>query len=205
MKTETSKLRILFFISYFAEALFNAFVALFFKSVGFEGTELGILVAIIPIGSMIGNFLFHKLARNIKRNLIIIRIACAIEFIAVGLIGLKHSFLFYCILTSIYAILDNPMFTLLDGVGVEIANEEHKVYASVRVFGSIGYMVACLVNTFLLKILNDNFAIIFAISGVFFLFSSVYTFLINTDVVVERKEDTAFKYHYFKDKNINSI
>ena len=80
MKKQSNYLKIIYFIKFFADALFSGYLSMFFASkIDRFSFEYGVLLGVIPFCALIGNFLWGSLSKNVKRNLLLIKIVLCLE------------------------------------------------------------------------------------------------------------------------------
>ena len=54
------KINLVYLSAFFGDALFSPFIALYFISLGFSDFQRGILLALIPISTILGNFIYEN-------------------------------------------------------------------------------------------------------------------------------------------------
>ena len=52
------KINLVYLSSFFGDALFTPFIALYYISIGYSDFQRGILLALIPISTIVGNFIY---------------------------------------------------------------------------------------------------------------------------------------------------
>ena len=161
------KINLVYLSAFFGDALFSPFIALYLISRGFLDYQRGILLAVIPICTIIGNFIYGKLSSSLKKNFTLLKILSLINAVVIICFGLTSNFYLLLILTILFGLHNSPYFSMQDGVGVNLCEKEKKIYSRTRMFGSLGYCVALLSGSYLVSLFDYTY--IFIISGVFFL------------------------------------
>ena len=193
------KINLVYSSAFFGDALFSPFIALYLISIGFSDYERGILLAVIPICTIIGNFIYGKLSSSLKRNFFLLKILSLVNSLVIILFGLTKDFYLLLILTILFGLHNSSYFSIQDGVGVTICEEEKKIYSRTRMFGSLGYCIALLSGSYLVSLLDYRY--IFIIAGTFFFLINVIALFIKLPVqekIIE-KEDIKYK-DLFKNK-----
>ena len=193
------KINLVYSSAFFGDALFSPFIALYLISIGFSDYERGILLAVIPICTIIGNFIYGKLSSSLKRNFFLLKILSLVNSLVIILFGLTKDFYLLLILTILFGLHNSSYFSIQDGVGVTICEEEKKIYSRSRMFGSLGYCIALLSGSYLVSLLDYRY--IFIIAGSFFFLINVIALFIKLPLKEEviEKEDIKYK-DLFKNK-----
>ena len=166
MKKQTNFLKIIYFIKFFSDAIFSGYLSMFFAS-KFDrySLEYGILLGVIPFCALIGNFIWGLVSKNVKRNLLLIKIIISLESIAMLLfISLGNNFYLLLLFTIFLGLFNSPCFTMQDGLGSSYSKKENTSYPSIRYMGSIGYLCALALGAGLIQLFNNNYVYIFIIS-----------------------------------------
>lgn len=181
MNKQTNKLRIIYFIKFFADALFCGYLSLYFATF-FDrySWEYGLLLGVIPFCALLGNFLWGALSKNVKKNLMLIRIVISCEIFGIAAFtAFGKNFPTLLIFTVFVSLFNSPYFTLQDGLGSSFSKKEKTSYPSIRLMGSCGYLFALIAGAGLLKLLRNNYRIIFMISGILYIVCLILWFFIR--------------------------
>ena len=111
MKKQTNRINLIYIFSFLGDALFSPFLALYYSSLGIEETKKGLLLALIPLSSLMGSLFYGKLSKNAKRNILIIRVLVLFQLIPMMLIGLFKSYYLIMIFTIIFAFHNSTFFS----------------------------------------------------------------------------------------------
>ena len=194
MKKQINKINFIYILSFLGDALFSPFLALYFSSLDITESKKGLLLALIPLATLIGSLIYGKFSNKMKRNLLIIRILVIMQLIAMSIMGFLTSYYLVAIFVVVFALHNNTFFSFQDGIAVKITNKENKIYANTRLFGTLGYFIGSVVGGKLIDL--TSFGIVFLIAGIIYAIVELMFFLIKPfeeDESEEDKEKITFK------------
>ena len=171
------KINLIYLFAFFGDALFSPFIALYLISKGFSDYQRGFLLAIIPFLTILGNLIYGKFSSKLKKNLMLVKILACINSLVIILYGLVSNYYLLIGLTVLFGLHNSPYFSMQDGVGVNLCEQEKKIYSRTRMFGSLGYCIALLLGSFL--VLKINYTLLFIIAGFFFLLVNLVSLFIK--------------------------
>ena len=184
------KINLVYLSSFFGDALFTPFIALYYISIGFSDFQRGILLALIPISTIVGNFIYGKLSNKLTRNIRLLKLLGLMNALIIILIGFIKNYYVLLFLTALFGLNNSPYFSMQDGVGVSLCEQEKKIYSRTRMFGSIGYCLALISGSYLVDLFN--YTIIFIISGSFFALVNVILLFVKApkddEIELEKKK-----------------
>ena len=188
--TNTKKVNIILLLLFFGDAFVSPFLALYFIHLGFSNAELGILLAIKPLCSLLGNFIYGHFSKGLKRDLLLFRIICAFLIVSMVAFAFTSNFIVSVVLMVIWSLNGNVLFSFSDGIAEKCCIKDNKKYSITRMFGSYGYLVALLIGGSLDIAGLLNYPVLFIISSVIYIGVIVITFFIDEfdtlDVPVEK-------------------
>ena len=187
MKKQINKINFIYILSFFGDALFSPFLALYFSSLDIGETKKGFLLALIPLATLIGSMIYGKFSSKMKRNLLIIRILVIMQLIAMSIIGFVSSYYLVAGFVVVFALHNNTFFSFQDGIAVKITNKENKIYANTRLFGTLGYFIGSVIGGKLIDL--TSFGIVFLIAGIIYAFVELLFFLIKPFEEEKKEED----------------
>ncbi|MBE6132889.1 MAG: MFS transporter [Erysipelotrichaceae bacterium] len=187
MKKQINKINFIYILSFLGDALFSPFLALYFSSLDINESKKGLLLALIPLATLIGSLIYGKFSNKMKRNLLIIRILVIMQLIAMSIMGFITSYYLIAVFVVIFALHNNTFFSFQDGIAVKITNKENKIYANTRLFGTLGYFIGSVVGGKLIDL--TSFGIVFLIAGIIYAIVELMFFLIKPFEEDENEED----------------
>ena len=158
MKKQSDYIKIIYFIKFFADAIFSGYLSMYFASkIDRFSFEYGILLGIIPFCALIGNFIWGLFSKNLKKNLLLIKIIISLESVTMLLfITIDNNFISLLISTILFGLFNSPCFSMQDGIGSTYSKEENVQYQSIRYMGSCGYLLSLIVGAGLITLFKNK-------------------------------------------------
>ncbi len=120
------------------------FGTLYFKELGFGGAQIGLLAALLSIGTALIGPIAAALADARDRHRVILRVALIGAMLAALLLTQTTSFWPFLVLTALFAIGMAPVSSQLDGYTVTYGERSGASFGRVRVWGSAGFTLMVL-------------------------------------------------------------
>ncbi|UHA72594.1 MFS transporter [Paenibacillus sp. 481] len=156
---EANWLRAFVFTVFMIASIVVSYFPLYYKSLGFNSVQIGLLYSVGPLVSIVSN-LFWGVAsdklRTLKKVIIVLLIGYLIISLALSQIT---SFAAVSSLLIAFYFFYFPIFPLLDSFAIVTAEAEGKSFISIRVFGSIGFAVSGLVFGFVLGSIGAQYSV----------------------------------------------
>ncbi|MDD4183833.1 MAG: MFS transporter [Candidatus Izemoplasmatales bacterium] len=177
MIKETFKFKLFYFIRYFGDALFYPFMSLYFISKGVTEAELGLILAITPIATILVNPVWNFLARDMRAIRVILKVMTLIEGILIIVVTQISGFELYALVICLIAMLCSPFISIQDGFTATFANQNNIEYTSIRIHASIAYVVASAIAG--LVIVYLGYTVLFVVAGMMFILTMLIAFWIK--------------------------
>lgn len=174
---EVTKYRVLTFTRYLGDSFFYPFFSMLLKNQGLVEGKIGFILSISPLVGIITNPIYTKICKNPKITKNILSIISGIEAIMIIAISCSSSFYVISALTLLLAIFGSCHYGLMDSLLTLFSNEKTINYSSIRLYGSIAYIIGTTVGGFLINL--TNFKICFLASCILFILSSFLYFLLK--------------------------
>ena len=143
----------LFLLYWMGDAFLTSYYSHFFIENGLTSTQQSILLGMIPFSLFIGCLALSPLAKSSRRALRMFQICAGIEAgLAIGF-SFCNSFWSLLPMTFLLGFFNGAPFAFIEGYVAPRAKAFGIQYSSVRVFGTIGYVVALLFGYFVLSYL----------------------------------------------------
>jgi PPP family 3-phenylpropionic acid transporter len=139
------RLRRLSFANYMTLAVITAYLPLYFDARGFSKLEIGILYSIGPTTAIVSNLFWGFLSdrfRTVKRMIIAV---AAGQLAAMLSLTASESFTAVFAVMVAYYFFQTPLTPLTDSLTIKTIDGTRTSYASVRMWGSLGFAVSALV------------------------------------------------------------
>lgn len=160
-------IKIIYFLRYFADAMFYSFIAVFLAFIGLKEGLIGNVQSITTITCLIVNPIWSMVAKNNKISRILLIILSIIEGTILILYSNLTTVEIIMVFTALMAIVASPYYTLLDGHAAAYCETHNKLYSNVRVVGSLAYVFGTALGGILIDLIG--FTNTFTISGVLFI------------------------------------
>ena len=140
-------LRVYYFASFAALGAFAPFFPRWLEARGVEGLAMGVVAGLLPAMSVLGPPAVGLAADALGLRGSILRVACAGACLSMGALaafalggGPSFAVIFAAVLA--FAVFRSPMVMLADVVALERAPAAGTTYGEVRLWGSVGFLVA---------------------------------------------------------------
>ena len=158
---------IIYLVRYFGDSLFYNFLNRYYYYLGFSSFELSVLLALLPLMAVISNLVLSKVANSNRRNFILLLIWSLLEGLGICGFFFAKSFVFVLLLDIVCFFCTTSYYNLLDTFGVKICEANSKSFSSIRVFGTIGYILGTFLGGIFIK--NLSYEVTFLIGGSLYL------------------------------------
>lgn len=160
---EITKLKILFFLKFCAEAMFLPFLAIYYKNLGFNNAAIGVFLAIPPIVGISLSPIYSIICRNIKVTKIIYSVITILNAICMFIFFRVDEYYPLIALIILINMFQANNFGVLEAFSSVCANHNKTDYSKVRVYGSIAYVFGLSLSGFIAKISSFYVASIISI------------------------------------------
>ena len=177
----------LFLFYWMGDAFLTSYYSHFFIANGLDSTQQSILLGMIPFSLFFGCLALYPLAKNSRYALRMFQICALIE---AGLgIGFSFCTTFWALLpmTFLLGFFNGAPFAFIEGYVAPKAKAFGISYSHVRMFGTIGYVVALLLGYFVLSNLPLRSCFYFG-SGLYILGLGMSFFLSAKNHISEEKQ-----------------
>jgi predicted MFS family arabinose efflux permease len=177
MDKEAVKYKLIYFIRYFGDALFSPFFAMYFVAKGLSAENLGIVLAISPITTLLANPFWSYVVKDLKTSRRVLKIMTLVQGILVIALTRISGFELIALVVALFAFFTSPYAGVLDGFTASFTHKNHLEYGPIRIYASIGYVIALSGAGYLIVYLGYD--ILFVTAGAFFLLASLLTFALR--------------------------
>ena len=177
----------LYLFLYMGDAFLSSYYSLYFVNRGMNANEISILLGVIPLALFAGCFLLSPLAKNGRRTLILYQICALAEAGLCIAISYCDNFVSLLLVTIAVAFFNSAPFSFIEGYVVPLAKKAKVSYSSIRLFGTLGYIISLFIGYFVLNVLPIRDCYYFA--SLFFLLSFGVAFLVPTHRKLKNSRD----------------
>jgi PPP family 3-phenylpropionic acid transporter len=121
----------------------------YFQSLGFSASEIGIAIGVLTGSKIIAPYLWGTLGDFLPNRLRVVQIGIVGSTLAAGLLLLDVDFLGLCLVLALFGLFWNAIIAQFDTLTLEYLGDDHHLYSSIRVWGSIGFIAMMLASGWL--------------------------------------------------------
>lgn len=134
-----------YFAYYSTTAIYISFMTLYFKSLGYDGAEIGFLTSFPHLLALLTQPIWGAIGDRAKsKNRILILLALGI-MISIAMMPLSKSILWVAVIMVVYMIARSNTSTMLDTITFEMLPKTKINYGWARAMGSIGFAIMSVV------------------------------------------------------------
>ncbi len=122
------------------------FMNLFYVSLGFSGKQIGFISSTSAIVGMVVSPLWVSEVKRRPQARYILQVALMFGALGYYIIGLQNYFPFILLVVFLHSLAASGIMPLADSMAVTVAQESGNGYGSVRVWGSLGWII-CLLSS----------------------------------------------------------
>ena len=140
-------------------AFIAPFMVLYYQSLGFNGTEIGLLAGLAPLVTLFSTPLWTGLADVTRRHRLMLSLALLGGAVAVFSFSLFTSFAIILIVALLFSAFNAPVSSFADSATMFMLADEKEMYGRIRLGGTIGFGLAASVAGLLVQ--NYGLGIVF--------------------------------------------
>lgn len=154
---------IMYFLIFFSNALFLSFFQIFLVSKGFSESKIGVISSITPLLCLIANPLYSIIGKNNKRIRYLLLGLSFLEAIVILLVYKVNEFSLLIFVMCLVAMVDPPLFVIMDSYASSFVKENNKNYSYIRVIGTLAYAIGAFVAGVVIEYVGYDLVFILAI------------------------------------------
>lgn len=128
-----------------AIAAFNPYVAMFYRSQGFTGLQVGMLTAMPAIGLALSGPFWGTIMDQLGIHRRVLRVALVLCAVFALVVAQMHDFSRMFVFVTALSFSQVPLRALLDSYAVGVSERTRRSFGSIRSWGAVGYFVSVLV------------------------------------------------------------
>jgi MFS transporter, PPP family, 3-phenylpropionic acid transporter len=131
-----------YFFFYAAGASLIPFLAVYYQSIGFNGSQIGILAGVSPFVMLISAPMWSGAADVHQRHKTILFVAIIGALVSAGILSTVNHFFSVFVVVLSYAFFASPIIPLIDNSVMTILENDRTNYGKQRLWGAIGWGIA---------------------------------------------------------------
>ncbi|MDD3477807.1 MAG: MFS transporter [Candidatus Izemoplasmatales bacterium] len=175
--SENAKFKFFYFIRYFGDAFFYPFMSMYFLSKGVSERNLGIILAITPIVTILANPGWNYIVKDIKTSRTVLKFMTLLEGLLIITLTQVSGFELYALIVGLIAFFCSPFISIQDGYTSTFSNAQKIEYSSIRIYASIAYVIASAIAGFIIQ--QIGYTVPFLMAGAFFALTTLIAFWIK--------------------------
>lgn len=136
-----------YFLYYAAASGVFPYAALYYQSIGLSGAQIGTLLGLSPLITLVGAPFFTGLADATRRHKLVLSLALVAIIIWALLVPLTQAFPLLLALITIYAFFSSPINSLVDSATMSMLGEDRATYGRIRLGGTIGWGIMAYISS----------------------------------------------------------
>lgn len=168
----------LFYLFFFiALGSFIPYWALYLQYLGFSPAQIGEVMALAMASKLIAPYLWSWLADHYDQRLSIIRVTAFLSAVVFAGIFIQHDYYWVALIVTSFGFFWNACLPLFEGLTLDHLGKQVEEYSHIRIWGSIGFIVAVVALPFAFE--TYGYQIIPIVLFINLLLMSVATFVIH--------------------------
>jgi len=131
----------LYFLIFAAIGLFNSYLILYYRSIGFSGLQIGLITSLASLVSAFSSTLMGILQDRYGKTRFLFAVACVGCIILAPIISITNKFLITLPIITTYALFASPILALIDSNTIRVLGPRPDRYGVYRLWGTLGFIV----------------------------------------------------------------
>ena len=128
-----------YFLFFSGSVAVNNYYALYFQQQGVPGSQIGLLLGLGSLSSLIAGPLWSGLADARQRHRLILSVTVLGNLIAVFLFPFSNTFLWFLLLMVVQSFFVGPIISMADNAALTVLGDERDQYGRLRSGGTLGW------------------------------------------------------------------
>jgi PPP family 3-phenylpropionic acid transporter len=148
--------RMLFFFMYAGIGIYFLFLNIYYRGIGLSGTQIGLVATLGPLAGILSSTLWGYLNDRFGKPRLLFAFSIPGVMLCVAGLAFARSFGAILVLAVVYGLFNGPISPLIDSVTLHLLGEKKTNYGMIRLWGTVGYVIASGAAGFLLAKLGYN-------------------------------------------------
>lgn len=127
------------------------YLVLFYQSLGLSGTEIGILVGLLPFITLFGAPLWTTLADATQLHRVLMWLSMSVTGITIFILPFFHDIAPVIVVIILLNIFSAPISSFLDSATMHMLGDRKEMYGRIRVGGTIGFAFCATIAGYLIR------------------------------------------------------
>jgi PPP family 3-phenylpropionic acid transporter len=158
---------IFYFIISASAAAYRPYLVLYFQSINISGAQIGLLVGIIPLFTMVSIPFMTGLADKTNMHGSIMSLSLLLIGLSLLLFPYLKSFSILISVTILISIFLSPIFPLTNSAAMLMLGQQKHLFGRIRLGGTIGFSIAAIIAGLLVE--NYGYKIAFWSAGILYI------------------------------------
>lgn len=148
------RFKLFFTLQYLGVGIFAPYMALYLNSKGLSGAQMGIILGIMPLVSIIAQPTWSIVSDLFQSRRKLLVLSCLSASLVAGLYTLTNTFIGLLLISILYALLYAPIGTLSTALALDHLEKQNRQdeFGYIRLWGSFGFAItALLMGAFIIQ------------------------------------------------------
>ena len=132
-------------------ALTMPFLVLFYQGLNFTGTQIGILVGLSPLLSLVSTPFWTGLADRTHQHRLVMSLALLVAALMTALLPFMQAFLPVLLVGALFNLFYSPVSSFADSATMYMLADQKELYGRIRVGGTFGFGLIAILAGFLVQ------------------------------------------------------
>jgi len=142
--------RTFYFLLFSSIGIIAPYFSLYLKSIGLQSKEIGFIFMLFSINRIISPPVWHKIEEKYHNTVSLIRISAFFSSLFFGIYFFVKKFWYIVVASFLFHFFRSAVILLNESLTLVYTKKYNLNYGKIRLFGSIGFMVASIVSGFIL-------------------------------------------------------
>jgi len=129
----------IYFVTFAGYSAIGPYIALYYSSLGFTGFEIGILLGVGPLLSLIATPFWNGVADSRSKHLVVLMGGVATIIVVHALIPVLQNFILIFAAVFLIAAFSSQVFSLQDSATIHMLGSQRDRYGRIRLWGTVGW------------------------------------------------------------------
>jgi MFS transporter, PPP family, 3-phenylpropionic acid transporter len=135
----------LYFLLFAGLAFVAPFLVLYYQSLGFTGTQIGLLAGLTPLVTMVSAPFWTGLADKTRRHRLIMSVTLGVSIAILIVVPGFSAFASVLLLVILYNAFNAPVTSFTDSATMIMLGDKKELYGRIRLGGTVGFGIAAVI------------------------------------------------------------